>query len=99
MATAAPDLPKHNRFTEDEESKTTKLFLFYQKSLATWPVPHEELMVENHYGDTVVIASELKQGAVGGGLSSAPTCALVLIHAAGANTTMWLGQTILDLEY
>ena len=98
MASAAQDIPKHIPILENEETKTTKLFLFYQKALATWPVPHEELMVENHYGDTVVIASELKQAAVGGA-ELAPTCALVLIHAAGANTTMWLGQTILDLEY
>jgi hypothetical protein len=48
--------------------------------------------------DIVVIASGLKQAAVEGAELVA-ACTLVLIHAAGANTTMWLGQTILDLEY
>jgi hypothetical protein len=48
VASAAQDIPKHIPILENEETKTTKLFLFYQKALATWPVPHKELMVEIH---------------------------------------------------
>ena len=34
---------------------------FYKKTLATWPVPYEEIMVQTRYGDTHVITSGTKE--------------------------------------
>jgi len=61
------------------EGTRSKLLSFYKRTLATWPVLYEELLVQTPYGDTHVIASGSKQTAA----------TLVLIHAAGANATMW----------
>jgi pimeloyl-ACP methyl ester carboxylesterase len=63
---------------KDEETKS-KFLSFYKKSLAAWPVPYEEFMVQTRYGDTHVIAS--------GPIEKDP---IVLIHAAGVNGTMWV---------
>ena len=62
---------------KDEETKS-KFLSFYTKSLAAWPVHYEEFMVQTRYGDTHVIASGL--------IDKDP---IVLIHAAGVNSTMW----------
>ncbi len=62
---------------KDEETKS-KFLSFYNKSLALWPVPYEEFVVQTRYGDTHVIAS--------GPIDRDP---IVLIHAAGINGTMW----------
>jgi len=55
-------MPKHIPIYRNEETKS-KLFSFYKKALATWPVPYEELTVQTRYGDTHVIASGSKQAA------------------------------------
>ncbi len=70
---------------KDEEIKS-KFLTFYNKSLAAWPVPREEFMVRTRYGDTHVIASGHKD-----------RDAVVLIHAAGVNGTMW-GPNVADLS-
>ena len=54
-------MSKHILIYKKEEIKSN-LFSFYQKALATWPVPYEEFMVATHYGDTHVIASGAKTG-------------------------------------
>jgi hypothetical protein len=61
------------------EETRSKLLSFYKRTLATWPVPYEELLVQTPYGDPLAIASGSKQAAA----------TLVLIHAASANATMW----------
>lgn len=62
---------------KDQETES-KFLSFYEKSLATWPVPYEEFMVRTRYGETHVIAAGLVQ-----------RDPIVLIHAAGFNGTMW----------
>ena len=34
------------------EETRSKLLSFYKRTLATWPVPYEELLVQTPYGDT-----------------------------------------------
>jgi flavodoxin len=41
---------------KDEETKS-KFLSFYKKTLAAWPIPYEEFMVQTRCGDTHVIAS------------------------------------------
>ncbi|MEN2422574.1 alpha/beta fold hydrolase [Streptomyces rimosus] len=53
----------------------------YQEALAAWPVPAEHIRVPTREGETFVVASGPKE---------APP--LVLLHGAGANTSMWLGD-------
>ncbi len=53
----------------------------YQEALAAWPVPAEHLRIPTREGETFVVASGPKE---------APP--LVLLHGAGANTSMWLGD-------
>ncbi|GII75457.1 Ndr family protein [Sphaerisporangium rufum] len=50
----------------------------YRQVLATWPVPAEHLRVPTREGETFVLAC---------GPTDAPP--LVLLHGAGANTSMW----------
>ena len=45
------------------EETRSKLLSFYKRTLATWPVPYEELLVQTPYGDIHVIASGSKQAA------------------------------------
>ncbi len=54
----------------------------YDSMLARWPVPHTETYVPTRHGSTFVIAS---------GDASAPP--LVLLHGAGTNSAMWVGDT------
>jgi pimeloyl-ACP methyl ester carboxylesterase len=50
----------------------------YDKVLALWPVAYQTLTIPTRHGETFVIAS---------GEESAP--ALVLLHGAGSNSTIW----------
>ncbi|MFF7700825.1 alpha/beta fold hydrolase [Streptomyces lydicus] len=50
----------------------------YREVLDAWPVPAEHLRVPTHEGETFVVVS---------GPEDAPP--VVLLHGAGANTTMW----------
>ena len=73
-------MPKHIPIYRNEQTKS-KLFSFYKKALATWPVRYEELMVQTHYGDTHVIASGPKQASTTS--AAAAVTLVVLLHAAG----------------
>jgi len=53
----------------------------YRDLLGRWPVPSEHLTVPTSQGETFVVAS---------GPPDAPP--LVLLHGAGANSAMWLGD-------
>jgi len=53
----------------------------YRDLLGRWPVPSEHLTVPTREGETFVVAS---------GPPNAPP--LVLLHGAGANSAMWLGD-------
>jgi pimeloyl-ACP methyl ester carboxylesterase len=55
----------------------------YDAWLARWPVPHATSTVRTRHGDTFVIES---------GAASAP--ALVLLHGAGTNSTLWAGDVL-----
>jgi pimeloyl-ACP methyl ester carboxylesterase len=54
---------------------------FYEKVLAQWPVPNEQLHVPTRLGDTFVIAS---------GSPSAPP--LLLLHGSSSNSAAWMGD-------
>ncbi|WP_160142438.1 alpha/beta fold hydrolase [Arthrobacter sp. SLBN-100] len=54
----------------------------YQKVLAQWPVPYEEITIPTPFGNTQVVAS---------GDRDAPP--LVLLHATGTSSTGWLLNT------
>jgi pimeloyl-ACP methyl ester carboxylesterase len=56
---------------------------FYEKVLAQWPVPNEQLHVPTRLGDTFVIAS--------GSESSPP---LLLLHGSSSNSAAWMGDVI-----
>jgi pimeloyl-ACP methyl ester carboxylesterase len=71
-------MPENLAIYRNEETRS-KLLSFYKRTLATWPVRYEELLVQTPYGDTHLIASGSKQAAA----------TLILIHAASANATMW----------
>ncbi len=67
---------------EKEERKTFAKEMslnYYEERLDKWPVPFEELMVNTRYGKTHVIASGPKEGEP-----------IVLIHAMGVGSTLWL---------
>ena len=70
-------MPKHIPIYRSEETKS-KLFSFYKKTLAMWPVPYEELMVQIRYGDTHVVASGSKQAASATPAASAAATPVVL---------------------
>lgn len=53
----------------------------YDAALARWPVPYQALRVATRHGETHVIAS---------GAAAAPP--LLLLHGAGSNATMWIGD-------
>ena len=53
----------------------------YDAALKNWPVAYETQMVTTRHGDTFVITS---------GDTSAP--AMILLHGAGGNSTMWAGD-------
>jgi len=80
-------MPKPLPIYRNEETKS-KLFSFYKKTLATWPVPYEEIMVQTRYGDTHVITSGTKEALTTASSAVAAT-PVVLLHAAGTNATMW----------
>ena len=75
-------MPEHIPICRNEETKS-KLFSFYEKTLAMWSLPYEEVRVQTRYGDTYVIAAGSKQAA------SAAATPVILLHAAGTNVTMW----------
>jgi pimeloyl-ACP methyl ester carboxylesterase len=52
----------------------------YDDALKNWPIPYETRMITTRHGDTFVIASE-------GSNPAAP--AVILLHGAGGNSTMW----------
>ena len=54
---------------------------FYDKVLKRWPVPYEGLNIPTRHGNTFIIAS---------GEEFAP--ALVLLHGAASNSSMWVGD-------
>lgn len=53
----------------------------YDDTLERWPIPYETLTVPTRHGDTFIIAC---------GDESAPP--LILLHGAGANSSIWLGD-------
>ncbi|MCT2586901.1 alpha/beta fold hydrolase [Actinophytocola gossypii] len=53
----------------------------YEQTLASWPVPAEHLRIPTREGETFVLAS---------GPEDAPP--LVLLHGAGSNAIMWMGD-------
>ena len=53
----------------------------YDEALARWPVPYEAQTIPTRHGDTYVISS---------GNPAAPP--LVLLHGAGTNSAIWLGD-------
>lgn len=53
----------------------------YDAALQSWPVAYETQMIPMRHGDTFVIAS---------GNPASP--ALILLHGAGSNSTMWAGD-------
>jgi pimeloyl-ACP methyl ester carboxylesterase len=53
----------------------------YDAALKNWPVAHETQIISSRHGDTFVIAN---------GSALAP--ALILLHGAGGNSTMWAGD-------
>lgn len=53
----------------------------YEELLAGWPVPHAEVRVATHLGDTFVVAS---------GPADAPP--VILLHGSGANSSIWRGD-------
>ncbi len=53
----------------------------YDAALNNWSVPYETLTLSTRHGDTFVIAS---------GSEASP--ALILLHGAGGNSTMWAGD-------
>ncbi len=55
-----------------------RMMTFYEAQLQRWPIPYESLTVATRYGRTHMIAS---------GSPDAPP--IVLLHAAGANATVW----------
>ncbi|MCL4517406.1 MAG: alpha/beta hydrolase [Firmicutes bacterium] len=72
--------------TQENEAKIMSM---YEAKLATWPVPYEEGYVKTRYGTTHVIMSGPKE---------APP--LVLVHAMGVTSTMWLPNiAALSREY
>ena len=60
----------------------------YRDLLGRWPVPSEHLTVPTSQGETFVVAS---------GPPDAPP--LVLLHGAGANSAMWLGDVAVWSEH
>ncbi|SCW77183.1 hypothetical protein SAMN04487970_10449 [Paenibacillus tianmuensis] len=58
-----------------------EVYSMYDSLLKQWTSPHETLYVPTRYGDTFVIAS---------GEKAAPP--LLLLHGAGMNLAMWLGE-------
>lgn len=66
-------------YTSPEGEKA--VFQLYRRMLARWPVPHLERRVPTRHGDTFVIEC---------GSRSAPP--LVLLHGAGANSALWIGD-------
>jgi hypothetical protein len=81
-------MPKHLSIYRNEETKS-KLFSFYKKTLATWSVPYEEIMVQTRYGDTHVIVSGTEEALTTSSSSAVAATPVVLLHAAGTNATMW----------
>src|SRR5579863_3860397 len=53
----------------------------YLKFLARWPVPNQQLRLATREGETFVVAC---------GDPAAPP--LVLLHGAGGNAAMWMGE-------
>jgi pimeloyl-ACP methyl ester carboxylesterase len=66
-------------YTSPEGEKA--VFRLYRSMLARWPVPHQERRVPTRHGDTFAIEC---------GERSAPP--LVLLHGAGSNSAMWIGD-------
>ena len=58
-----------------------KIMSLYQSLLEKWPVPKETKMIATRHGNTFVICS--------GANDAKP---LVLLHGAGTNSTMWIGE-------
>ncbi len=57
------------------------IMALYDQVLARWPVPYEMRTIDTRHGQTFVLAS---------GQATAPP--LVLLHGAGTNSTMWVGD-------
>ena len=74
---------KKNQNKETKDANHSKALVYvesiYEQRLAKWPVEYEEMMIPTRYGLTHVVVS---------GAQEAP--ALVLIHAMGIGSTMWL---------
>ena len=58
-----------------------EIMRLYEAKLAEWPVAQETQMVSTRHGDTFVIVS--------GERGADP---LILLHGAGTNSTMWIGE-------
>jgi pimeloyl-ACP methyl ester carboxylesterase len=58
-----------------------EIMAWYDKVLARWPVPHEDLTLPTGHGDTFIIAS---------GKASAPP--LFLLHGSASNAVSWIGE-------
>ena len=63
------------------EEGRQRLLAAYDRVLDTWPVPLERLTLRTALGDTFVLAS---------GPAAAPP--LVLLHGAGSNSGVWVGE-------
>ena len=59
------------------------IMTLYDQVLARWPVPYQMHTIDTRHGQTFVLAS---------GEATAPP--LVLLHGAGTNSTMWVGDVV-----
>lgn len=60
-----------------------EIMAFYDRVLAHWPVPHQQLTLPTRLGDTFVIAS---------GDPTAPP--MVLLHGSTSNSATWMGDVV-----
>ncbi len=59
----------------------SEVMALYDKVLSIWPVPHNDIRLATHLGETFVIAS--------GPQESPP---LILLHGAASNAVSWIGE-------
>lgn len=60
----------------------------YDEALARWPVPYETKTIPTRHGDTYIISS-----------GDPTTPPLVLLHGAGANSTVWAGDVAIYSQH